>query len=137
MGSRNSGKFSNFPPSNEKGGGGAGGRGTSTSGSRKEHSDTDRCLQDVDVALEEVGISEYFSAHADLPPVGTQVVLRQQTIGPRLSVDTAGESLGFLPTEYNYLVVCMEKGFTYSGEVLNATQTPLPSVRVSLRASTT
>lgn len=136
MGSTSSGKFRDFPPSKGKGGGSGSGGGSGGSG--KVHDDSDRCLQDVRADLEEVGRSEYFGAHDSLPAAGTRVELRRETIGPRLSVDTAeGQSLGFLPTEYNYLLVCMKKGFTYSGEVSTSSLSPFPSVRIVLRASRT
>jgi hypothetical protein len=124
MGSVSSGKFKDYPPS--KGDDGpAGGE--------------DRCEQDLrDVSLDEVGRSDYFRGHNSVPRVGTRVRLREATVGPRLSVDdTRGESVGFLPTEFNYLLLCMKRGFTYSGDVTASSDKPLPSVRVSLRARRT
>lgn len=130
MGSSHTGKLDNYPPSKGKkdGGdqpGGAGGGGPK-----------DLCRQDMtNVGLEEVGGSSYFSANHGVPPVGTVVSLRTTRVGPRLSIDApGGVSVGFLPTQYNYLVVCMEKGIRYSGEVAQAAQTPIPVVRIDLRA---
>ena len=136
MGSSGSGRFRDYPPSKGKeqkeksGSGEAGGSG----GSEREPRSENQCTRDLaNVLLEEVGRSAYFQAHNSLPAVGTAVRLRTERVGPRLSVDTAaGESIGFLPTKYNYLVVCMEKGFTYSGEVVNSSQKPAPFVRVNL-----
>jgi hypothetical protein len=128
MGSTSSGKFNDYPPSGEKKGGSGGSQGGAAS---------DRCAEDLsNVQLDEVGRSAYFLAHSALPNAGTAISLRGTLLGPRLSVDTqGGESIGLLPTEYNYLVVCMKKGFTYSGDVTTSSQKPIPSVRVNLRHS--
>jgi hypothetical protein len=132
MGSRHSGRFPDFPPSRRKGGGGPSGG----PGGRGPEEGDDRCSRDLlDIPLEEVGRSEFFNAHQSLPGVGTSVRLRQTLLGPRLSVDTeAGESVGFLPTAYNYLVSCVRRGFSYAGKVTSSTLKPVPSVRVNLYA---
>ena len=128
MGSTSSGKFRDFPPSQDKGGSGGSGEAGGGAGD-------DQCGRELlNVPLEEVGRSTYFHAHNNVPTPRTVVVLRATTMGPRLSIDLAdGQSVGFLPTEYNYLVVCMKKGFAYSGEVTNSSQSPVPSVRINLR----
>ena len=133
MGSSNSGKFPNYPPSKDKKQRGSDGTGASGGSDRGTEPD-DQCTRALrNVLLEEVGRSAYSQAHDNLPPTGAAVHLRVQRVGPRLSIDTAeGESIGFLPTEYNYLVVCLEKGFTYSGEVVTSSQKPTPFIRVNL-----
>jgi hypothetical protein len=97
----------------------------------------DHCAQDLsNVSLEEVGRSEYLRAHASVPNPNSGVVVRSTLMGARLSVDDAnGDSIGLLPTRFNYLVACMKKGFTYSGEVATSSLTPTPSVTVDLRHS--
>jgi hypothetical protein len=127
MGSTSSSKFNDYPPSGEKKGGSGGSKGGGAGG--------DRCAQDLsNVQLEEVGRSAYFQTHSSVPSPGTAITLRGTLIGPRLSIDTQnGESIGFLSTAYNYLVVCMNKGFTYSGEVTTSSQKPVPSIRINLR----
>jgi hypothetical protein len=128
MGSSHTGRFGDYPPSKgkkdgpEQPGGGSG---------------DDPCQRDLsNVTLDEVGRSAYFSAHTNVPAVGTTVVLRSTRVGPRLSIDTTdGQSIGFLPTEFNYLAVCIQKGFTYSGEVSSTAQRPAPTVRIDLRAT--
>lgn len=130
MGSTSSGKFKDYPPSREKGAGGGGG-GTGGAGGEDQCS---RALSNV--GLEEVGRSAYFEANRGVPAAGTAVLLRSTLVGPRLSVDTTdGQSIGFLPTAYNYLAVCMKKGFAYSGEVTSSSGGSTPAVRVNLQAT--
>jgi hypothetical protein len=126
MGSTSTGKFDNYPPSGGKKGGPQGGGPAA-----------DQCTRDLsNVQLEEVGRSTYFEAHKIVPTTGTAIFLRNTMVGPRLCIDMAnGEDIGFLPVEYNYLIVCVKKGFTYAGEVTNSSQKPIPSVRVNLRHS--
>jgi hypothetical protein len=132
MGSSTSGKFRDYPPSQEKKGGSGG-----SGGSQGGGGGGDRCNVELsNVRLEEVGGSPYFQAHNDVPAAGIVVALRATTVGPRLSIDTLdGQRVGLLPTEYNYLVVCMKKGFAYSGEVSNSSLRPVPAVRINLRAT--
>ena len=48
-------------------------------------------------------------------------------------VDTlAGETIGYLPTEYNYLAGCMKKKRSYGGQVSSATTKPVIRVRVDI-----
>jgi hypothetical protein len=129
MGSTSSGTFKNYPPTATKKGGSGGPQGGGPGG--------DHCAQELlNVRLEEVGRSAYFQARNAVPNTGIPVNLRTARLGPRLSIDTAdGQSIGFLPTEFNYLVVCMKKGFSYSGEVTASSLQPVPSVRINLRPS--
>jgi hypothetical protein len=131
MGSTGSGRFSDYPPSKGKGGSPSGGPGDG----RPAEPD-DRCDRDLPgIALEEVGRSEYFTARRSVPGTGTSVHLRDTLLGPRLSIDTeAGESVGFLPTAFNYLVVCLKRGFSYSGKITSSALKPVPSVRVDLHS---
>jgi len=128
MGSTTSGKFPDYPRSGQKKDEPEG------SGGRRG---TDKCARDLlNISLEEVGRSTFFRAHSTVPVAGTAVSLRSTLVGPRLSIDTQdGQDIGFLPTEYNYLLVCLKRGFTYSGEVTSSSQLRVPSVRINLRYS--
>jgi hypothetical protein len=129
MGSSGTGKFPDYPPSREKKGDGPGQPG----GGPEE----DKCRRDLsNVNLDEVGGSAYSNAHNNVPNVGTAIVLRTTLLGPRLSIDTSdGQSVGLLPTEYNYLTVCMKRGLTYLGEVTSSSLKPLATVRINLRVT--
>lgn len=132
MGSSSSGKFHEYPPSKGKPT-----KKDASSGRSGGSEHDDQCVRDLeDVLLEEVGRSVYLQSHKTLPKVGVAVHIRNEKVGPRLSIDTeAGESVGFLPVQYNYLVICMKKGFDYLGELTYSSQKPVPSLRVNLRAS--
>jgi hypothetical protein len=86
--------------------------------------------------LEEVARCDYFTAHHALPPVGTPVAVRTKLVSGRIGVETtAGELVGFLPTDYNYLLRCMKQGYTYAGKVASSILKPVPVVRVDLEAT--
>jgi hypothetical protein len=126
MGSTTTGKFNNYPPSQEKKGGGSGPPGGEPD---------DQCRQTLsNINLEDVERSAYYQAHKNVPPAGSAVTLRTTLLGPRLSIDDSkGLSIGLLPTQYNYLVVCMKKKFSYAGEVASSSLKPSPTVRINLR----
>jgi hypothetical protein len=130
MGSRGSGRISDYPgsSSSSKGGrgrgnpdsGGAGGPGaTKTSGGGKPSGADDRCAKAFAVKLEDVEHSDYFRAHGGSPVSGTTMTLVHRK---RLVATTAeGESTGNLPTSFNYLAACMKDGWNYVGTVSNVT----------------
>jgi hypothetical protein len=72
--------------------------------------------------LEDVEQSEYFRKHGKTPPIRTQV---EVAMGKRLIAQTtAGESIGNLPTPFNYLASCMKEGWAYIGVVQSAKNGP-------------
>jgi len=120
MGSTGSGSFSDYPGSSPKEGGqGAGGGGASGE---------DRCSRAFSCALEEVEHCDYFSANEGVPPVNTALSIEQR--GRLFAVVAGGQSVGALPTRYNYLADCMAAGFTYEGRVNASASTPVASVNV-------
>ncbi|GEQ99324.1 hypothetical protein JCM17844_29610 [Iodidimonas gelatinilytica] len=78
--------------------------------------------------LEEVEHCDYFSANGGVPPANTALSIEQR--GRLFAVDAGGQSVGALPTRYNYLADCMAAGFTYEGRVNASTSTPVASVNV-------
>lgn len=120
MGSTGSGSFSDYPGSGPKkqdqgaGGGGASGG--------------DRCDRAFSCSLEEVERCDYFSAHGDVPPIGTELSIQHR--GRLFAVDSAGLTVGALPTRFNYLADCLKAGFTYQGRVVTSASVPVASVSV-------
>jgi hypothetical protein len=97
----------------------------------------DMCRIDrKNVGLEEVGRSEFFNVHIDVPAIMEPVILSGQLKNGRLVVlsETTGEEIGFLPSTYSSLLACMRKGFSYRGQVVYSTLRPIPKVDVDLNA---
>jgi hypothetical protein len=115
MGSSGSGRISDYPGSSSSGTSG-GARGSDDSGV------SDRCAKAFSVRLEDVEQSAYYQTHGTTPSVGTHVRVSQRK---RLVAETAaGESVGNLPTAYNYLASCMKEGWVYMGVVQSAASGP-------------
>jgi hypothetical protein len=88
------------------------------------------------IQIEDVAISEYFTKHNSLPAQHTSVRLKRALEFGRLVIETSesSETIGNLPTQYNYLLECIYRGKTYSGQVLASGVDPIPYVVVNLSA---
>ena len=115
MGSRGTGRLSDYSSSN-KPKGKAGGEG---GGSPPQ---VDRCARAISATLEDVEQSSFFKKHKVSPPKGTRL---QIAFKKRLVAQTeAGESVGNLPTRFNYLAACIEDGYSYVGQVRSSSNGP-------------
>lgn len=119
MGSTGSGSFSDYHDYKNSGktsdnGGGSG---------------EDQCAKAFSTYLEEVAVSEYYKKSGEVPPEGTEVIVKLEG---RLAVSIDETIVGYLPTEYNFLRGCMSDGFAYSGVIVKSTNTPIPSVMVDI-----
>jgi hypothetical protein len=113
--------------SKKGGGGGASGGG----GSSGENA-CDKAIGDI--SLEEIARCAYYKKYSDVPRLGTQVIVRPALVEHRIGVENSkGELLGYLPTEYNYLVGCMKAGFSYAGLVKSALNVRTPRINIDLR----
>lgn len=136
MGSKNTGRFTDYPGTTS--GSSKSGRGSGNGGSDGRDGgagDKDQCLRVINnVSLEEVSRAEYFLTHKTFPPVGTTVSVRYKLVGGRIGVETLSkkELIGLLPTDYNYLLQCMKQDYKYSGEILSVKSQPIPVIRVEL-----
>jgi hypothetical protein len=116
MGSSGSGRLTDYPgssKSNDKNGGGGAGGGKPQA---------DRCARAISTALEDVEHSTYFKIHKTIPPAGTRLHVAQEK--RIVAVTDEGEIVGNLPTQYNYLAACLTGGYTYVGQVRNASNGP-------------
>lgn len=88
------------------------------------------------IKLEDVATSEYFISYNQLPVPGSTVHLRTVTYHGRLAIETLNthEIIGNLPTKYNRLLFCIEKGKDYYGAVVSSGVSPVPYVVVTLNA---
>ena len=110
MGSSGSGRFSDYP-----------GTGGPKAGSGGKGSD-DRCARAFSVSLEDVEHSQYYSRTGGVPPVG--IVLSIEHRKRIVAVTASGESVGNLPTSFNYLAECLAGGFKYVGHVTSSSAGP-------------
>lgn len=121
MGSTGSGSFSDYskrkPTNIEENNGGSSG--------------VDKCGAGFSTNLEEVSRCFYFINHGAVPV--TNEVVKIEFNGARLSVETTlGEEIGYLPTKFNYLKLCLEEGYSYKGVVSSSRNIPVPSVFVDI-----
>jgi hypothetical protein len=123
MGSSGTGRLTDY-----SGIAGIGGNQGGSSGSN------DKCGNAISEQLEEVARCAYYLTNNSVPPEGLQITLVQ---GTRITVTTlAGEEIGYLPTQFNYLASCLANGYKYSGTVVRSANTRIPAVLVSLKAET-
>ena len=115
MGSTGTGRLTDYP------GGRGGKKGAGEGGSEGEH-EPNQCDRDLDqVQLEEIERCGYFHANGTVPPVGEAVSIRNSLLKGRIAVETEeGVDIGVLPTEFNYIVGCMNRGYTYRGQVVSS-----------------
>lgn len=127
MGSTGSGSFSDYSgsrPKEDKDGAGGGGA-----------SGDDRCERALACTLEEIEHCDYFTANGSVPPTDTVLTIEQR--GRLFAVDSNGQSVGALPTGFNYLADCMRAGFTYTGRVTASASSPVASVNADFAPSGT
>jgi hypothetical protein len=91
----------------------------------------DECGKAISSALEDVSRCFYFIDKGKVPGAGT--VVNVFFNGVRVSLETSkGEEIGYLPTKYNYLKLCLDAGFKYKGEVRISSMKPVPSITVDV-----
>lgn len=86
------------------------------------------------IRLEDVALSEYFVKNESVPPFGSSVELENRINHGRLVVRllSTEEVLGNLPTQYNYLLTCLQSGMRYTGTVVSSGEMPIPFIVVTL-----
>ena len=122
MGSRGSGRISDYPGSSSS-------RTSGGTGSGNEDAPQDRCARAFTTRLEDVEQSAYYQAHGTTPPIGTplEVVQHKRLVAQT----TSGEGIGNLPTSFNYLASCMKDGWRYIGAVRSVASGP-PTATISV-----
>lgn len=126
MGSSGSGRISDYPgTSNDSG------SGTATGGGKPPE---DRCGRAFSTSLEDIEHSEYYLAYGAPPPVKEVLRIRRRK---RLVAETAdGQSVGNIPTAFNYLASCLKEGWDYAGLVTASKNGPrLASMTADFAAS--
>ena len=121
MGSTGSGRFSDYP--------GTGKPVSGTAGGSPPPQGEDPCARAFTVTLQDVEHGEFFANNnGAVPPTGAplRIELRKRVV----AVDPLGQSVGNLPTTYNYLADCLQDGFSYEGKVVVSEKRPTATVTV-------
>jgi len=136
MGSTGTGNFTDYSNNLTKQGSTSSGSGSSTSSGGSSASSgggssgEDRCEKAFTAVLEEVERCSYYRQNSSLPVNGTAVTVRMQG---RIVVETnEGELIGYLPTQYNYLAICIQNGLSYAGIVTSTSNIPISVVKVDI-----
>lgn len=88
-----------------------------------------KCDRAVATALEDVETCDYYKKYGKVPAKGTYVRIDKKM--RLVAVDENSDVIGHLPTEYNYLLECINDGYQYEGEVSGSFDTPVPSVYIA------
>lgn len=89
-----------------------------------------KCDRAVATVLEDVETCDYFKKNGHVPTKGTYVKIDLKT--RLVALDGNGEIIGHLPTEYHYLLECLNDGYLYEGEVSGSFDSPVPSVYIAV-----
>ncbi len=121
MGSTGSGSFTDYSKR----------KGSSSEINDGGSSEKDKCGKGFSTKLEDVSRCFYFMNIAKVPIVGTEI--RVFFNGVRVAVETLkGEEIGYLPTKYNYIKICLSDKFRYTGQVIASSSKPIPTVTVDI-----
>ena len=90
----------------------------------------DKCQRAVATVLEDVETCDYYKKFEKVPAKGTFVKIALKT--RIVAIDNNGNVMGYLPTEYNYLLECLNDGYQYEGEVSGSFENPVPSIYVAV-----
>lgn len=88
------------------------------------------CDRAVATSLEDVATSDYYKTYGNVPSKGTPVLI---TVNKRvLAIDDKGVTIGNLPTDYNYLLACIQEGYHYEGQITDSSVSPIPYVSIAV-----
>ncbi len=120
MGSSGSGNLSDY--SGNKPNGGAGKSGGS--------SDENKCEKAFSTMLEEVERSSYFTTKEEVPEVGESITI---SFDKRpIAISKEDLVIGCLPTKLNYIKMCMDEGYSYSGRVVSSSSGLVAAVSIDV-----
>ena len=90
----------------------------------------DRCERAFSAELEDIQTSDYYKKYGKVPTPGAYV-----SIGWNrriIAMDEDGLTIGNLPTRFNYLLACLNDGFSYTGAVEESHDLGLPYVKIAV-----
>lgn len=120
MGSSGTGRLTDYSGTSSK----------SSSSKSGGSSGEDKCGKAFTTSLEEVERSEYFKDNSSPPPSGTniEVIFKK----PRLAAVADGLVIGYLPTDKNYVKVCLENGYQFPGVVSSSRTKPTAAAQITV-----
>lgn len=93
-------------------------------------SGVDKCDKAFSTKLEDVERCQYFILHGNVPVKGTKIRIQ---LNKRITAQTLdGNDIGYLPTKYNYIKLCLENGYEYTGEVSSSADSPIHVVIIDV-----
>jgi hypothetical protein len=125
MGSTGSGSFGNYDI-----GGNKPGLKNSNGGGEGKESNCPEIIENI--ILEDVGLSEYYTKRSSVPPKSTPVEIRRVVNGRIVAQLTTGEVIGNIPTQYNFLLNCIQGMSYYSGNVISSGLEPIPFIVITI-----
>ena len=120
MGSSGSGNFSDYSESKPNAGGAKAG------GSSHEN----KCGKAFSAMLEEVDRSQYYKTKEDVPEVGEPISISFDR--RPIAVSKEGLIIGYLPTKLNYIKMCLDDNYSYSGRVVSASSGLVAAVSIDV-----
>lgn len=120
MGSSGSGNFSDYPGNRPIGGAGRSG---GASGENK-------CDKAFSAMLEEIDRCGYYIEKKDVPKVGDNVIISFDKRPIAVSED--GFIIGYLPTKFNYIKMCINDGYSYLGRVVSSSSDLVAAVSIDV-----
>lgn len=86
------------------------------------------------IYLDDVASAEYFSSTHTVPSIGKHVYISSELIDGRIvaRLDDTNQSIGNIPTEYNYLLTELMGGKRLNGEIAIAGIEPIPYIAIRI-----
>ena len=119
MGSTGTGNFTDYSGSPSQ-------RGGKTGGSNNE----DKCEKAFFTMLEEVDRCDFYKSKNNLPSVGDKLSISFDRRPLAKSKD--GFIVGYLPTKYNHIKICIDDGYKYEATVIRSSSSIIASVSVDV-----
>ncbi len=120
MGSSGSGNFSDYSENKPSGG----------SGKSGGASDENKCEKAFTAMLEEIDRCSYYTKTKDVPKVGEEINI---SFDKRpIAISKKGLIIGYLPTKFNYIKMCLDDGYTYVGRVVSSSSDLVAAVSIDV-----
>jgi hypothetical protein len=96
---------------------------------QKEHN----CEKTFDIELENVKSCEFFITNNFLPEINNPVSIE---IRNQLCATINNQILGYLPKSANFLIKCINSGYSYNGIIILSQEKPIITIMVNISTKT-